>query len=64
MNPLNPNGQYNYQMQAYQDNQRQQILNAAKALGDYIDAARQVDCEHQLGLTLACLFTIGIKMGQ
>ena len=64
MNPLNPNGQYNYQMQAYQDNQRQQILNAAKALGDYIDAARQVDCEHQLGLMLACFYTIGIKMGQ
>ena len=84
MNPLNHNGQINYQnnwynevyfnqqnyinyqmqMQAYQNNQNQQIFNAAKALGDYMDAAKQVDNEHQLELTLACLFMIGIKMGQ
>ena len=55
---------YQMQMQAYQNNQNQQIFNAAKHLGNYIDAAKQVDDEHQLELLLACLFTLGIKMGQ
>lgn len=90
MNPLNHNGQINYQnnwynaayfnqqnyinyqmqiqayqaqMQAYQNYQNQQIFNAAKALGDYMDAAKQVDNDHQFELFLACLAVFGAKMG-
>ena len=54
---------YQSQMQAYQNNQTQQILNAAKAFGDYIDAVRQVDDNHQFELFLACLAVFGAKMG-
>ena len=54
---------YQSQMQAYQNNQTQQILNAAKAFGDYIDAVRQVDNNHQFELFLACLAVFGTKMG-
>ena len=54
---------YQMQMQAYQNNQNQQIFNAAKALGDYMDAAKQVDNNHQFELFLACLAVFGAKMG-
>ena len=54
---------YQSQMQAYQNNQTQQILNAAKAFGDYIDDVRQVDNNHQFELFLACLAVFGTKMG-
>ena len=55
---------YQMRMRAYQSNQYQQIFNAVKGLGDCLDAVKQVDDGHQLELILACLLTIGIKMGQ
>lgn len=54
---------YQAQMQAYQNNQNQQIFNAARHFGDYIDAVKQVDSDHQFELFLACLSVFGIKMG-
>ena len=54
---------YQTQMQAYQNYQNQQIYNAAKAFGDYIDAVKQVDSNHQFELFLACLSVFGTKMG-
>lgn len=54
---------YQAQMQAYQNNQNQQIFNAARHFGDYIDAVKQVDSNHQFELFLACLSVFGIKMG-
>lgn len=51
------------QLRAYQHKQSEEVAKAAHALGDYIDAAKKVDNDHQLELLLSCSLVLLEKMG-
>lgn len=61
---INPQAyaQYQAQIQAYEQQQNCEVMNAAHKLKEYFDAAKKVDNNHQEELFIACLAVLASEL--
>lgn len=65
-NPQYVNPQYyqtmKNQIEKYESDQNQEIMNAVKAIHDLCEAGRKIDAQHQQAAFNACLFQLAVEM--